>query len=272
MRHNGGKVWIDELGWPWPKHECFGGPHKRADATSIVTAASHVRDLPGAGVPRRTIRGAVVPRKAKTNHEHRRRLCGTCGAILDECDHQAHVRRVHPGDHSTSPDQRGRRRCEFCKATVRVDRYANHVKRAHKNATLMTLLAEANKLLKPGRTQCQFCNANVKPGNYSGHVRRAHRNVTLPSAESDNDASQKSKVTLQVAVGHSARLKDVPQSIRGATEISLDKQGRRRCEFCVAMVRSDNYSRHLRKVHDKGPPPIFMGVTDPIDLNESELR
>jgi hypothetical protein len=23
VRHNGGSVWVDELGWPWPKHACF---------------------------------------------------------------------------------------------------------------------------------------------------------------------------------------------------------------------------------------------------------
>lgn len=23
IRHNGGSVWVDELGWPWPKHGCF---------------------------------------------------------------------------------------------------------------------------------------------------------------------------------------------------------------------------------------------------------
>ena len=23
VRHNGGSVWVDELGWPWPKHSCF---------------------------------------------------------------------------------------------------------------------------------------------------------------------------------------------------------------------------------------------------------
>ena len=23
VRHNGGCVWLDELGWPWPKHACF---------------------------------------------------------------------------------------------------------------------------------------------------------------------------------------------------------------------------------------------------------
>lgn len=23
IRHNGGSVWVDSLGWPWPKHKCF---------------------------------------------------------------------------------------------------------------------------------------------------------------------------------------------------------------------------------------------------------
>src|SRR5262245_18947817 len=27
IRHNGGSVWVDELGWPWPKHACFDEPH-----------------------------------------------------------------------------------------------------------------------------------------------------------------------------------------------------------------------------------------------------
>src|SRR5437867_9011938 len=28
IRHNGGSVWVDELGWPWPKHACFDQPHE----------------------------------------------------------------------------------------------------------------------------------------------------------------------------------------------------------------------------------------------------
>lgn len=29
IRHNGGSVWVDELGWPWPKHACFDEPSAR---------------------------------------------------------------------------------------------------------------------------------------------------------------------------------------------------------------------------------------------------
>ena len=54
IRHNGGCVWVDELGWPWPKHGCFaaagaprlldsvGGPapHSSAPDLAIVVHAS----------------------------------------------------------------------------------------------------------------------------------------------------------------------------------------------------------------------------------------
>lgn len=29
VRHNGGSVWLDDLGWPWPKHGCFDQPSHR---------------------------------------------------------------------------------------------------------------------------------------------------------------------------------------------------------------------------------------------------
>jgi hypothetical protein len=29
IRHNGGSVWVDELGWPWPKHACFDNEASR---------------------------------------------------------------------------------------------------------------------------------------------------------------------------------------------------------------------------------------------------
>lgn len=28
IRHNGGSVWVDALGWPWPKHGCFDKPNE----------------------------------------------------------------------------------------------------------------------------------------------------------------------------------------------------------------------------------------------------
>lgn len=40
IQHNGGSVWVDELGWPWPKHACFdawdGGKSLRALRSDIA--------------------------------------------------------------------------------------------------------------------------------------------------------------------------------------------------------------------------------------------
>ena len=32
IRHNDGSVWVDELGWPWPKHACFDKPNTATHA------------------------------------------------------------------------------------------------------------------------------------------------------------------------------------------------------------------------------------------------
>mgnify|MGYP000899164306 FL=1 len=29
VRHNGGSVWLDDLGWLWPRHSCFADPEPR---------------------------------------------------------------------------------------------------------------------------------------------------------------------------------------------------------------------------------------------------
>ena len=38
IRHNGGSVWVDELGWPWPKHGCFDKPNTPTHAFSSWSA------------------------------------------------------------------------------------------------------------------------------------------------------------------------------------------------------------------------------------------
>src|ERR1017187_3871970 len=43
VRHNGGSVWIDELGPPWPKHPCFETDAGRP-ATQSWTSASTLPD------------------------------------------------------------------------------------------------------------------------------------------------------------------------------------------------------------------------------------
>lgn len=40
IRHNGGSVWVDELGWPWPKHACFDHPTHETSRFSLWSAKS----------------------------------------------------------------------------------------------------------------------------------------------------------------------------------------------------------------------------------------
>jgi len=77
VRHNGGSVWFDELGWPWPKHGCFDddntGSRLRVDLTSSST-----RTLPA-------VFGVVIETVATTLGEGGR-IVVRCsdGTIIDE--------------------------------------------------------------------------------------------------------------------------------------------------------------------------------------------
>jgi hypothetical protein len=51
IRHNGGCLWVDELGWPWDKHPCMdNAPEASATWQKLLASASE----------RKTDRGAVV--------------------------------------------------------------------------------------------------------------------------------------------------------------------------------------------------------------------
>jgi hypothetical protein len=103
--HNGGSVWLNELGWPWPKHPCF----------DLEPEGSHTDDLPDNGrrtcefcdrsvradqlgehiwtvhgklkrKPRGRKAGCapIAAPKSKAPANQGRRLCGLCNRIFDE--------------------------------------------------------------------------------------------------------------------------------------------------------------------------------------------
>jgi hypothetical protein len=45
IRHNGGSVWLDKLGWPWPKHGCIYETSDD-DAYAFVTALANKQESP----------------------------------------------------------------------------------------------------------------------------------------------------------------------------------------------------------------------------------
>jgi hypothetical protein len=54
IRHNGGSVWVDELGWPWPKHACFDDSWASQSLRTIAEAVRWRASKPYLGLVIRT--------------------------------------------------------------------------------------------------------------------------------------------------------------------------------------------------------------------------
>jgi hypothetical protein len=40
LRHNGGSVWLESLGWPWPKHPCFEEDSQTRNGANVIPLAA----------------------------------------------------------------------------------------------------------------------------------------------------------------------------------------------------------------------------------------
>lgn len=73
IHHNGGYVLVNELGWPWPIHECFLSDHPRGGERRIYSGEVSLRSLASTPVERPQavrlgliVRSAAVPRSSWT--------------------------------------------------------------------------------------------------------------------------------------------------------------------------------------------------------------
>ena len=169
VRHNGGYFWADELGDPWPKHPCFD--NRESISPDVLKLRAHPfwngelkeckiclevvrRDKYQDHVERvhETVKvltqPVVVPKPEKTK-------CDFCAAFVKPGNYARHKRKVHervstakanPTIYVTNVDQPrlpeislleslGRRWCDLCNASVGTDLFANHMRRAHKQAS-----------------------------------------------------------------------------------------------------------------------------------------
>lgn len=132
VRNNGGSVWVDELGWPWPEHPCFQSNLNQSVA---------------------------LPEKAELTvpfYEDYDRIarfskrCEFCDATIKFCRYAIHVEhcserrkfKSEPRAHRSgkevkraqrmgSPDRQILTRCETCTAVVKPSRYARHLRKVH---------------------------------------------------------------------------------------------------------------------------------------------
>jgi hypothetical protein len=78
VRHNGGSVWFDSLGQPWPKHPCFESASGLPDQSDGVDAFELLAEfLSGATQEPDTLLGVVIEgaQKATTAGREYRILC-----------------------------------------------------------------------------------------------------------------------------------------------------------------------------------------------------
>ena len=86
VQHNGGFVWVDELGPPWPKHPCFD---------CEVSREIHRQLTRGSGRASTQIVSNVTAKD-------RMMKCEFCGAIVRPSRCSQHVERVHKAPKSSA--------------------------------------------------------------------------------------------------------------------------------------------------------------------------
>jgi len=77
VRHNGGSVWFDDLGPPWPKHACFADDHRASRLRAGLSERAQERRKVRFGVVTETV--VVEPGKSG-------RIVVQCsdGSIIDD--------------------------------------------------------------------------------------------------------------------------------------------------------------------------------------------
>jgi hypothetical protein len=251
VEHNGGRVWFDELGWPWPKHGCF-------EPNQPVTPVDDRRHNPGAvasrydrqgrlrtdlvyGVPGKTeARKTEKSRPSETKEpvastsesknlrDAKRILCGECNRIFDAADYAVHKRKKH---------------------------MARPVPQAHR--TLKPVKPQADgpnqKAQKPSLQRSKVApnggNPNAPPAN---PAEVPHARPGKPLAAVSVTVIPFKPPTVRRAEGGDEAGNDAATRVTTPLLIpALDKQGRRRCEFCTARVKLANYERHLSREHGR---------------------
>jgi hypothetical protein len=258
VRHNGGSVWIDELGPPWPKHPCFDVE------PSLAKSQPWTNDRSVAGLGRRECEFCKTKVRISLYALH---LTATCKM----------AKRTVLAPITSALTKRGERQCEFCKSSVKLSRYANHLSRVHKKATPVLPSPIAGATHEHGATgpssidydvprteqqatahlsttatvsdkqvliRCEFCNAKVKSGRYANHLRKAHTTVATAA--------------VKPVVNSRTKLKD--------------PHARRLCGTCNAIVDANLYDEHLREKHRARAHPAPLKKTPIIPPKKNKRK
>jgi len=161
VRHNGGSVWLDELGWPWPKHPCF---EREPD-----------QGWKGFGSTTTTPVYEEYDRIARFS-----KRCEFCKATIKFSRYAAHIKHC---------SQRGRSNYEpeLGPASRTLVGQAHRDNKTKKMQQTASCIPKAPATSSDGKilTRCEFCKARIKPNRYPRHLRKAHcTTVAVPNPSS----------------------------------------------------------------------------------------
>lgn len=150
VRHNGGSVWVDELGGEWPKHACFDTEPRRV-TVALPTLAS------ARGGQRRRSTGTGVKPNPHTD------LVKPAHKTLKPASGSTHA--ANPSAVVAALDKLVWRQCEFCSTPIKLPKYRGHLlKRCPKRgvvADVMHHLAPALTVQGIGGKSVELTSADL---------------------------------------------------------------------------------------------------------------
>ncbi len=194
VRHNGGNVWMDALGPPWPRHKCSNWePERRTAAKDTLASPEEIKAV----VRRYEEHAEKVHKKEETSTQSPVVASKQQLPILNKSTsvtmpHSSDPPKTVRADIGTQPegravlDEQGRRRCDFCSAMVRPRKYSRHLKKMHGNAEASDAGRQSQGLLKVhglGGTEANLLDADFsKLPQRSVRVLEHDKLVTLQGA------------------------------------------------------------------------------------------
>jgi hypothetical protein len=104
--------------------------------------------------------------------------------------------------------------------------------------------------------QCPHCPSKIRLDRYEAHVQTKHldRTTASPTAIKENQQPAPTNPAPLASAGPAEAPKSIQQGAlpRYESATALDKQGRRACAYCPAMVKPTKYDCHVAKVHRNG--------------------
>jgi uncharacterized C2H2 Zn-finger protein len=236
VEHNGGIVWVDTLGPPWPKHVCFdlavsrdshSGPNQFV-AISLTTPK--LSSIPSSPAPR-------LPTKFSIQGVWRERDF----RVLESAKSVPLMQQSKaPAPNSTelsSPPPKNRRK--------KTQTAAPGVSKAADVTDSSTHTIQSVTLFREVSVRCHLCKTLVKGKRYERHLARVH-------SSTESESQQSTRTQLLHQTGLNIAVPTRPENFSGQESGQHSGESLTKCPMCNASVKRNRYERHINRVHGGG--------------------